>query len=162
MIKSGIGLASMEAEINPRRAHWINYIACLWGLAFAAPHVWWALGVPFGFPGGPANHRLLMTTWRYFFDLFVILLSLTAATLAIALARPDGRAIPRRVLRTSAWIACGMLSLRGVAGLVHDRLSDPVWNPTFVVGGILFGCVAWLSRPESTRQGAAPDSRLDP
>ncbi len=33
------------------------------GSAYAAPHAWWALGWPFGFRGGPANHRLWMSSW---------------------------------------------------------------------------------------------------
>jgi len=52
-------------------------------------------------------------------------------------------------LRTAAWIACGMLSLRGVAGMVVDGSSDLIWWPTFLTGGLLFGAVAWSSRSYS-------------
>jgi len=47
------------------RSRWVNYAACLWAALFAAPHIWWALGFPAGFPGGVANHRLMMTTWLF-------------------------------------------------------------------------------------------------
>ena len=137
-------------KANVRRRRWINWAACLWAIMFAAPHTWWALGFPFGFPGGlargRANHLLMMTTWRYYFDVAVIVLSILAIFVALAPIQVWGRSIPRWILRTMAWIASGMLSLRGVAGLIHDGSSDLVWWPTFLVGGILFGSVAWLSR----------------
>jgi uncharacterized membrane protein YphA (DoxX/SURF4 family) len=120
----------------------IHYAAAAWAVLFAAPHLWWALGVPAGMPGGRASHELLMTTWRYYFDLGVIGLSILAAFVAIAPIRAWGRAIPRWVLRTMAWIACVMLGLRGIAGLVADGISDPIWWPMFLAGAILFGAIA--------------------
>jgi hypothetical protein len=107
---------------SPHRVRWINYAACLWALLFAAPHVWWALGFPAGFPGGlargRANHDLMMTTWRYYFDLAVIFLSFLACFVALALIGTWGQTIPRRILRAMAWVASAMVGLRGVAGLV--------------------------------------------
>ena len=131
----------------PRR-HWVYYAAGLWSLGFAAPHTWWALGSPFGFPGGPANHRLWMTSWwRYVYDVVVILLSLLGAVVAVALVRvPDGTKV-HRVFNAMAWTAGVVLTLRGVAGLIVDGTDDPIWWPTFLVGGLLFGSVAWRSRP---------------
>jgi uncharacterized membrane protein YphA (DoxX/SURF4 family) len=120
----------------------IHYAAAAWAVLFAAPHVWWALGVPAGMPGGRASHELLMTSWRYYFDLVVIGLSVLAFIVAIAPIRAWGRPIPRWVLRTMAWIACVMLGLRGIAGLVADGISDPIWWPMFLAGGILFGAIA--------------------
>src|SRR4029434_6823526 len=91
------------------RGRWINYAACLWALLFAAPHVWWALGFPAGFPGGlargRANHQLMMTTWRYYFDVAVIFLSLLAIFVALALIRTWGRIIPLWILPTMALLA---------------------------------------------------------
>lgn len=124
------------------RSRWIHYAACVWAVLFAAPHVLWALGIPAGFPGGPASHQLMISTWRYSFDVVVIFLSGLAFVVALALIRPWGRVIPRWIPRTMAWIASGMLTLRGVAGLIVDGSSDPVWWPTFLVGGLLFGAIA--------------------
>jgi hypothetical protein len=81
--------------------------------------------------------------WRYLYDVLVILLSLLGAVVALAL-RP-GHARLRRVCRALAWIAAGLLTLRGVAGLIVDGRADPIWWPTFLAGGLLFGRVAWLS-----------------
>ncbi|MGZ8845635.1 MAG: hypothetical protein ACXW3C_04145, partial [Pyrinomonadaceae bacterium] len=73
-----------------------------------------------------------------------------------ALFQTWGRTIPHWILRAMAWIASAMLTLRGVAGLVVDGTSDPVWWPTFLIGGILFGAVAWTARrpgqPQTTRE----------
>ena len=124
------------------RTRRLHYTACLWAVLFAAPHMWWALGVPAGFPGGHANHVLMMTTWRYYFDLVVIALSAIAIVIALAPVQRWGQAIPRTLLRATTWAASAMLTLRGVAGLIADGLSDPVWWPTFLVGGLLFGAIA--------------------
>lgn len=129
------------------RSRWVHYAAAIWGVGFAAPHVWWALGISAGFPGGETSyHRFMSSTWRYLYDILVILLSVTAVFVALAPIRSWGRGIPPWIHRTAAWIACGVLSLRGVAGMLVDGTSDLVWWSTFLAGGILFGCVAWLSR----------------
>lgn len=150
----------MNSAANAHRLRWINYAACLWALMFAAPHVWWAFGFSWGFPGGGAKgragHHLTMTTWRYFFLLVVIFLSILAIFVALAPIRSWGRIIPRWILRTMAWTACAMLTLRGVAGLVVDGARDPVWWPTFLVGGILFGSVAWVAHVPKRTTGSGP------
>lgn len=131
----------------PRHVRWISYAACIWAVAFAAPHLWWALGIPAGFPGGEANYHFFMSsTGRYVYDVVVVLLSVLAFIIALTLLRQPGPTARRWIPHTAAWIACGMLSLRGVAGMIVDGTSDPVWWPTFLLGGILFGAVAWFAR----------------
>ncbi len=122
----------------------IRYAATAWAVLFAAPHLWWALGVPAGCPGGRAGHELMMTTWRFYFDVAVVGLSVLAAFVALAPIRPWGDAIPRRILRGMSWAAAGILTLRGVAGLIADGVSDLVWWPTFLLGGLLFGATAFM------------------
>ena len=135
------------SQLEARQISWIHYGACAWAIVFAAPHVWWALGISAGFPGGEANHRLMMDTpWRLVYDVVVILLTATAFIVALVPIRPWGSRIPRWIHRTAAWIACGMLSLRGVAGMVVDGLSELIWWPLFLAGGILFGMIAWAAR----------------
>jgi hypothetical protein len=92
---------------------------------------------------------MMTSSWRYAYDLVVVLLSVVAGVLAILLLRPSTHSTADRFLRAMAWIACALLGLRGVAGLVADGISDLVWSPTFLIGGILFGLVAW--RPAAPR-----------
>ena len=100
----------------------------------------------------------MMTTWRYFFDVVVILLSIIAMLVALALIGTWGLTIPRWILRTMAWIASAMLTSRGVPGLVVDGASDPVWWPTFLLGGIIFAGVACLARaPKPTTKPQPSD-----
>jgi hypothetical protein len=61
-------------------------------------------------------------------------------------ACPAGRAW---VTPTLAWAASALLTLRGAAGLAVDWVRDPIWWPTYLIGGILFGTVAWLERRPS-------------
>ena len=134
------------AFVSSRR--WVYYAACAWALCFGAPHTWWALGWPFGFPGGPANHHLLMASWwRYLYDVLVILLSILGAGVALAL-RPPASTRFQRMFTAMAWIAAALLTVRGVAGLIVDGRADPIWWPTFLAGGLLFGTIARLSRAQ--------------
>jgi hypothetical protein len=127
--------------VEAPRTRWIHYAACAWAVLFAAPHVWWALGIPAGFPGGERNHRLMMSSlWRYLFDAAVVALCGIAIWVALALRRPRGW-----MVRTAAWVACAMLTLRGLAGGVVDGASDLVWWPTFTIGGLLFAAVAGVA-----------------
>jgi hypothetical protein len=136
---------------------WISYLACVWAVLFAAPHIWWAMGIPAGFPGGEASHRLMMTSaWRYIYDLVVILLSVAGVLIALTLLRPPHEVTRRWIPHAAAWVACGMLTLRGVAGMIVDGISDPVWWPTFLAGGIVFGSVAWLAAQPVRTSPARP------
>jgi hypothetical protein len=92
--------------------------------------------------------------WRYLYDVVVVLLSVLGAVVALGL-RPPGHTKLHRVFKVLAWIAAGLLTLRGVAGLIVDGRGDPVWWPTFLAGGLLFGSVALLSRSPDVHPNAA-------
>lgn len=125
----------------------ISYAVCAWAMLFAAPHIWWALGVRFGFPGGDSSYDVFMgATWRVVFNLFVIALSVLTIVIAVTLQRPLAGVKRRWIPLTAAWIGAGLLLLRGVAGMIADGLEDPVWWPTFLMGGILLGAMAWSAR----------------
>jgi hypothetical protein len=94
----------------------------------------------------------MMTTWRFYFDVAVIGLSVLAAVVAVAPGHTWGDAIPRRAWQAMSCIASSVLTLRGLAGMIADGASDPVWWPTFLVGGLLFGAtVLWPARPSASR-----------
>lgn len=135
----------------------MGFAACAWAVLFGAPHAWWALGISAGFPGGEANyHRFMSSTWRYVYDVVVVVLSGAGVWVAWRLARPPARGAHRWIARAAAWIAAVMLTLRGVAGMVVDGAADPVWWPTFLVGGILFGGVAVSSRAPKSPAESRP------
>jgi hypothetical protein len=128
---------------------------CAWAISYAAPHAWWALGIPVGFPGGEANHRLWMSsTWRYLYNVAVVLLSLAAVAISLALLWSNRVGGTRRLLRIAAWTGGGILLLRGVVGAIVDGTADLIWWPTFLTGGLLLSSVAWLGRmPQSLGSG---------
>ena len=117
---------------------WAGYIACAWTLLFAIPHVWWALGFPAGFPGGDIAYRVAMSSvWFVRYNLFVVFLSAVGFLVVLAIVTPLGRAVPCRVLLTLAWLGAVVLTARGVAGLVADGLTDLVWWPMLLLGGVM-------------------------
>ena len=93
---------------------------------------------------------MMSSAWRYLSDVLVIIMSALAVLIALTLLRPPHQVVRRWIPHTAAWIACGMLTLRGVAGMVVDGTSDPVWWPTFLLGGILLGSVAWMAKTRRT------------
>jgi predicted lysophospholipase L1 biosynthesis ABC-type transport system permease subunit len=92
----------------------------------------------------------MMTTWRYYGDVTVILLCVLAVGVALAPVQRWGAVMPRRLLRIMAWTASAMLGLRGLAGMIVDGVSDPIWWPIFLAGGLLFGAIAYLHPNEKT------------
>jgi hypothetical protein len=129
---------------------WAGYTALAWTLLFAAPHVWWALGIPAGFPGDDnAYHAAWSGAWFPHYNLFVVFLSAVGFLVILATVTPMGRAVPHRVLLTLAWLGAVLLTARGVAGLVVDGRADLVWWPAFLLGGVLYGVTAWSHRSGS-------------
>jgi len=98
----------------------------------------------------------MSSSWRVAFDLLVVVLSVAMVLITRALMRPMIPASRRRTLSTLAWMGSGLLTLRGVAGAIADGLSDPVWWPTFLVGGILLGAVAWFGGRELQMSDRVP------
>lgn len=125
----------------------LAYAVCAWATLFAAPHIWWASGIRFGFPGGDSSYAMFMAaTWRVAFNLLVIALSMLTIVIALTLLRPPASVKRRWIPMTAASIGAGLLLLRGVAGMVVDGLTDPIWWPTFLVGGLLLSAMAWSAR----------------
>ena len=130
-----------------RWKRWLAYGTWAWAILFAAPRACWALGIPAGFPGGAAHHRVMFTSiWRYTVDLIVIVICAMTVLIVLTLQRPPEQVTRRWIPYSVAWFGSGPLTLRGVAGLVVDGSSDPIWWPTFLVGGVLLGSVAWNAR----------------
>jgi hypothetical protein len=92
--------------------------------------------------------------WRVLFNWTVVALSALAILITLELLKPPQLAKRRWIPRSLAWIACALLLIRGVAGIIVDGTSDLVWAPAFTIGGVLLGAVAWMSRIRKPREEA--------
>ncbi len=157
------GAIVSERTTSPARTQstdWAAYAACAWALIFAAVSFYWAAGGTVGADtvGGvitrlPGIVALLWVTAA---------LKVLGGLLALALVRPWGRVLPRWLLLTLSWaggvglIAYGAIPLvvNGlmVAGVLH--VPGPVdwtvmrwhvflWDPWWLLGGLLFVAAAW-------------------
>ncbi|MGH7644154.1 MAG: hypothetical protein ACREMR_01075, partial [Gemmatimonadales bacterium] len=158
--------------MTPSRRHvgpWVAYAAALWTLLFCGFHVVWAAGWYVGLDPQAAR-QACERTWFLIFDLVVLVVAglyLLAVPVALALAQPWGRRLPRRLLGGLAWAGTGLLVVRGGGGAVQtlywaatgrnvlERLL--VWEVWFCLGALLF----WLSvRRFSRVTGPSYDERL--
>jgi hypothetical protein len=126
----------------------IGYSAFVWSVIFGLVHVYWAFGGTAGFEGRAMNETLLIINW------IAIVLSVVAAILAHAMVHAWGRRIRSWILLTLSWGATIVLGSRGVLGisetLLNPELEIPllvmIFEPLFLIGGILFGLLAVIYR----------------
>ena len=130
------------------RAQMPAYAAFVWSVVFIVPHAYWAAGGSAGLEDEPLEGTLAVINYA------AIVLSVAAAALALALVRPWGASVPRRLLSLGGWGACLVLSLRGAAGVIQDvgnrsrRIrrrganAHPHLRTALSCGGILFGLAA--------------------
>lgn len=141
-------------------SRWVGYAACAWAIVFAAAHAYWAAGGCAGLTADVCAAGL--PVWFLVYDLMVGVLCVAGAVVALALVRPWGRIFPRRWLLRLAWAGSAVLLLRGGVGLIQDGLiltgrigpgsgwdSMMLYDPWFVVGGVLFGLTAQFSGKRS-------------
>ena len=159
-----------------RATAWAAYAACALALLYAVPSFYWALGGTAGLDtvGGaieelgrsrdPAGVAL---------GIGAGVLKVAGALLALALVRPWGRVIPRRLLGGAAWTASVVLTAYGgllvvVGALVLTGFINPagpvdrtalrwhvlLWDLWFLVWGLLLGVAAWGYGAESDSRGA--------
>ena len=156
----------------PARSDVAAYAACAWSLAFAAAHLYWALG---GTAGLPPGMSVRMDPALFAIDVLAVPLCLLGALLALSFVRPWGRALPRRLLLACGWGVCAVLVfhsaptlLRGalmVVGLLDaelsmlERWSLFVYEPWFFAGGLLYGLSAWSYARRSPRDRRHEGSR---
>jgi hypothetical protein len=167
-------LLAMDEDRRDRTAPgWWGRIAGAWAVAFAGLHFYWALGGSWGLSvsAGPlAEER---PGWFVAVGLWGVgLLCLIGGVLGRLLAGPRPRGPAGRVVKILGWCVCAVLLVRGIAveGLLltgtagqeiavspGQRLWTLVlWNPWFLIGGLVFGLAAWKSgRAEGLSGGAA-------
>jgi hypothetical protein len=158
-----------------RPTAWAAYTACALAWLYALPSLYWALGGTAGLDTvGGAIEELARTRdpAGIALGLGAGILKLVGGLLALALVRPWGRVIPRRLLLGAAWAASLVLTVYGgllvtVGALVLTGLISPsvpvdrmalrwhvlLWDLWFLVWGLLLGVAAWRYGRESHGEG---------
>jgi MFS family permease len=145
----------LSSSARPERS-WAGYAACAWALLFAIPSFYWAAG------GGVGTHTIAADVEELGLSDPWVLASTGAAkvlggVLALALVRPWGRKIPRKLLLALGWGAAALLILYAGANFVDHGLMEAgvrdipealgsealrwhllLWDPWWLLGGILF------------------------
>ena len=134
--------------------------ACAWALAFGAVSFFWAAGGQLGAAtlgvrleqlGAERDPGFVALLWA------TGALKVLGGLLALALVRRWGQALPRRALLVAIWSIGALITLYGCANLVQHVLmasgaiSTPaglgsdalpwhlaLWDPVWVIGGLLF------------------------
>jgi hypothetical protein len=152
---------------------WAGYGACIWALVFAAISFYWAAG---GTAGGDTIGPAI--TGMAHDPAFIAVLWGTGALkvmgglLALALVQSWGRLLPRWALLSTAWGGGILMALYGGASWVQEGLMVfgviripaglghtaalwhvVLWDPWWLLGGILFIIAAWSYRRSTSDQG---------
>ena len=160
-----------------RGSRWAGYAACAWALLFSGQSFYYAAG---GTAGADTWTRAIAEPVAARDPTWIALLWATGAAkvliglLALALGRPRGGGIPRRPLLLAGWGAGALLALYGGAnGVQHGLMVAGViripeglgrtaalwhlflWDPYWLVGGILFVVAARRYRRASRLARAA-------
>ncbi len=149
---------------NRSRFSWAAYAAALWALIFAVFHVIWATGWYVGLD--PEQARIAFAKTPFFvYDLVVAGMCAFAVPVALALAMPWGRRLPRRLVGLFAWGGTGLLVLRSVASIVQTVYligsgqfvveSRGLWELWFYLGATLFSLGTWRFWRHRVPLGAA-------
>ena len=141
---------------------WAAYGAATWAFAFAAISAYWALGGTAGVGTIAADIAQIPLAGDPTVLWMTAGLKVLAGILALALIQPWGRMFPRWLLLIPASTAGLLLTLYGVANVIdHGRMvagfrSTPealgeraarwhllLWDPVWLLGGVLFLLAAW-------------------
>lgn len=154
-----------ESNVSERfeqrgRGAWPGYLACVWGLIFAAISFYWGSGGTFGLDtiGGSIEAMARRGDAAIFAAVWITgALKLFGAVLASALVREWGRRLPQRPLLALAWAAAVLLTLYGAFLVAGDALGETgaihvsgtvdwtalrwhlwFWDMSFLIWGLLF------------------------
>lgn len=149
---------------------WSAYAACTWSFVFAALSFYWALGGSFlSYTQSPQILALTAEPWFIAVVWLTGFMKVLAGLLALSLVQRWGERFPVWLRRTVVWgvglvlalysganlgarglMALGILetpaSMRSAAATWHLIL----WDPWFLLGGVLFLLTAWHSRLDHT------------
>ena len=163
-------------DVRPGR--WTGFAAAAVAFAFAAVSAYWGLGgrALLDTLGGEIERRALAGD-----DVLLAanavgaVLKVLGGVLALALVQPWGERLPRRLLLALAWAGAAVLTVYGVlqtvaivlVGLDRIELAEPLddralrwrmflWEPWFLVWGLLLGAAAWHFGARSRTRARQP------
>lgn len=166
-------MIAVRAVSRAHRPAWAGYAACAWALLFAALSFYWAAGGTLAVEtNAPAITRPVLAREPGWIALLWATgaLKAVAGLLALALVRPWGMVLPRRLLLAGGWAAFAIMALyEGAASLLQHALmvagliATPaglgatsarwhllLWDPWWLLGGILFGLATWRYQQRSS------------
>ena len=137
---------------------WPAYAAAVWALGFGLLSFAWALGSRLSFGTQALAIREQVDDPEFVTVLWATgVLKVVAGLLALALVRPFGRRIPRRLRAVGVWVTAVLLLLYGGLGWVQALLWEigvadipasvgavaarwklAFWDPFWLLGGALF------------------------
>ena len=157
--------------MQTRLAEWAAYATCGWAFLFAALSFFWAAG---GRTGLQPLEQAAASSGRVWIaiNLSAGVLKALAGLMAVALVRSRGQRMYRKLLFVAVWVLGVGMCLYGGLGLVSDVLhvtgviNDPtnrewffwylvLWDPWWVLGGILFVATTWFARQRDVEDGAS-------
>ncbi len=171
-----MGIAVGRGARSLPAAGWAD-AAFAWAIAFAVPSFYWALGGTAGLDTIAARVEEIPLAGNPAFVFGTGVLKVLAGLLALAAVRRWGRAVPRRPMLVAVWAVAAILTSYGLANLVDHGLMVAglrrtpevlgagavrwhllLWDPIFVLGGMLFFQTARAAR----RHRSADPSPLRP
>jgi len=160
------GLPSATPGWRPRVPAWAGYGACAWALLFAGVHFYWALGGTAGVETiGPAVTDLAGDPWFVAIGLWGVgAVLLILAVLMVAIVRSWHLPGPGWMRLLAVGGAGALFALYGGALLVQHGLMAAgviavpeglgeralrwhlgLWDPWWLLGGVLFSLAAWCA-----------------
>ncbi|MDQ0859630.1 hypothetical protein QFZ72_003109 [Bacillus sp. V2I10] len=150
----------MTQLVKMKSTTW-GYVACISALLYAAPHLWWGMGISVAFPGDyksfPDN------VWSIAIGFWIMgFLAVLAALFALSFIQPWGRRFPRLMLLILGWITSVGLTFWGLGFFylrffieigrvtsspqftyqdseIHPIIWGYIWYSLFLVWGISLG-----------------------
>jgi hypothetical protein len=147
-------------KVDPKSTTW-GYVACISALLYAAPHLWWGMGISVAFPGDyqsfPNNvWSIAIGFWTMGF------VAVLAAIFALSFIKPWGRRFPRLMLLTLGWVSSIGLAFWGLGfyylrffieigrvtsssqfiyqdSTIHPIIWGYIWYSLFLIWGISLG-----------------------
>lgn len=158
-----------ERDPSATASSWAGYAGCAWALVYVPIHVYWALTGSLG-PFGELPANLDPSQWQQA-NWGASIVIIGAAVFSLALVRPWGRRLPRRILLGMAWLGAAfavlhwvafstgtVLNMTGVtdgAVVTFDRWNLFVFEPWFLGMGILLA-VAAMQYSRREQEAAIP------